>query len=1330
MDANPGSEEPSSSRQSRIARWTQKLLDFSARNRLLNIPESSRQIIGIPCDDIAKLEDGIASGECAMSIGPEARGRLSGLYHDAKTAIEESGVNTLFVAIGALAWRDAKAQKTYKAPILLVPVRLDRPSMAAGVRLSRLDEETSLNATLLEFLRTQFGETVAGLDPLPGDESGVDVRAVLDVFRGIAARHDGWAVLEEAYLGCFSFGKFVMWKDMTDRADDLGKNVLVSHLLEGGGLFDDGIDVFPAEKVAQYAKPGGLYCPVSCDSSQLAAVLYSAMGKTFVLHGPPGTGKSQTITNIIAHNLAIGRRVLFVSEKKAALDVVKSRLDRIGLSPFCLELHSNKTEKSRFYAQIKESLEVPPTGVPDSWSRTVAELEKRSAELDAYVAALHKRCPNGLAAYECFMSRMSPGPDAVKIEADAFAFSEGQVASIRAAVAEMSAAWRMTSAEAVAALEPVLADFEWNPAAERAAGEAMAALSAAIRKNGRAFVPKPIAKGCLRQLTADEMRAAADASEKLASRPGFLRWLFAFFAGLGKRPVGPAFADRLDVARRFVGESRGVMRYRVAERAASLPIGTPLAEAMEKGDFAPEQAVEVFDRSFAEKTLEEILSSAPELANFTGLRRDEQIREFRRLDAKRTALARKIVFAKLADALPRRRGGPCPDGTELGKVRRECEKKTRQKAVRQILAEAKTLIPVLKPCFLMSPLSVAQYLPIDSAPFDLVVFDEASQIPVWDAIGVIARAKQLVVVGDPKQMPPTNFFQKGDSGDEDQEELEIEDQESILDECLVAGVYSAYLSWHYRSRHESLISFSNERYYESRLSTFPAASTSPRLGVKFVFVEGGRFVKPAKGPRVNPVEAKALVDYVCGEVTKPGYKRRSIGIVTFSLPQQKLVRTMLDERRAADPAIEAALPEDGEGAFFVKNLENVQGDESDVILFSVGYAPDENGRFAMNFGPLNLSGGERRLNVAVTRSREQIVVFSSIHASQIDAGEDGRTKAVGAADLKAFLAYAESSGAASSTEPSGESAASGFGDVVAAFLVENGYSVDRNVGCSAVKVDVAVKDPKNPARYLAGIECDGEAYAGQLTAQDRDVNRAGVLKGLGWRILRVWSADWALDRARAEERLLGELVDARSGINETEYDPWSDPDVAAEPKPPQDCTKGEYRLWASRAVRDKSKFADPAVRARIEKDIRDIVRKEGPICDALVRKRVASAWGLTRMSEKANAAITAAIPRDLVFSTHGAGRVYWPDGVDPESWRGYRVPTGDAATKRAIDEIPLEEIRNAFRDIVADLGSCPREDLYREAARAFGVAAASPKARSSLDAAFSMLPRQVRESCL
>ncbi len=1086
----------------RVTRWTQKLLDLSLRNRLLNARES-KQLLPLAAVEVAALENRLSADkpvpvESAESqkkpsdallaeMSPEETSRrLRTLYRLAKTELEESGVNALFLALGFLKWRPKGANaKDYRAPILLMPVKLTRKNVREGYVLSRLDEDVELNATLVEFLRAEFGVSVGGLDPLPEDDAGVDVPKVFETFREATKAFPEWSVEESAALGNFSFGKFVMWKDLSSRADQLAAHPFVSHLMKGGGDYDDGVEVFPPEEIASHIKYGELFTPLSADSSQLAAVLYSAIGKSFVLHGPPGTGKSQTITNLISHNLALGRKVLFVSEKKAALDVVHRRLTSIGLKPFCLELHSNKSGKSEVLSQFKEALDYVDKGTPNEWQKTVDQISNYRAELDAPIAALHRRQKNGLTAYDCFSSKIAGGVKTFPITAAKVCdWEEKDVTALRELALQVAADWRGTTPDAVAALK-IVGSFQWNPTAEESVRAKLAALKA---------------KGSF-------MRGLS----VLFGGGGALRYgvgAVARFDGFGA-----GFAEKLDAAIAAMGESRGVMRFRESANALAAKIGTGFHVALTSGELAPENAAEAFDRSLAEATLNEILRVEASLASFAGLKREEQVMEFRRLDAEYSELVKHAVRAKLAAGLPLGRLGDCPDGCELGLIRRECAKKARQKPIRQLLSDARGIVGRLKPCFLMSPLSVSQYLPAE-ATFDMVVFDEASQIPVWDAIGVIARAKQCVVVGDPKQMPPTNFFQKGES---DADEEESEDLESILDECLAAGLYSAYLSWHYRSRHESLIAFSNHNYYGDRLCTFPAARLSPRLGVAYHYVENG--IYDAKASRTNRAEAEALVDYVFERIADPSWKRRSAGVVTFSMAQKTLIEDIFEERRAANPQYEDFFTDECEEPFFVKNLENVQGDERDVILFSVGYAKGPDGKFMMNFGPLNRSGGERRLNVAVTRAKEQVVVFASCKGAEIDLN---RTQAVGAAHLKAFLEYAERGGIAVADDGDGRRCDT-FANEVGEFLEEHGYVVERGVGCSGYRIDLGVRNAQRKDAYLAAVECDGDTYASALTVRDRDEGRASVLRSLGWNVLHVWSADWALDRKRGEERLLREL---------------------------------------------------------------------------------------------------------------------------------------------------------------------------------------------------------------
>ena len=1062
---------------------------------MLNVRDV-KQVIPLACRDIARLEDQLASDEVvSIAFGDptenflvsgctpdETKRRLKVLFRVAKSDLEESGVNTLFLAIGFLRWKvSPKDEKSYRAPLLLMPVKLVRKGVS-DFRLAQLDEETIVNATLLELLRSQYRVTVPDVDPPPQDAHGVDVTKVVEAFRAAVKDQPGWEVTRELALGQFSFGKFVMWKDLTGRLDALRQHALVDHLVRGGGVFDDGVKVFPPEEIAKNIQPAELFCPLSADSSQLTAVLYSQQGKTFVLHGPPGTGKSQTITNLIAHNLAHGRRVLFVSEKKAALDVVHNRLAKIGLKPFCLELHSNKSGKAEVLAQFAEALGVPDCRGPQDWTLNAGQLDAARGELDDYVRALHHVYPNGLSAYDCF----AHAPEGARLSVRTLEQGREAREEARQCAVRLANDWAATSPDVVEALAPAK-DADWSPVYERNFRAAAQDLAASSRKGffgrlmgafrNRAYVPF----GAARKLTPEAADALVEASDGLRGALGYR-------------------ATRADAERRGLA---------------------PLVRELEGAGFDGEEAARRFDAAYLAKMVDDVVGAQPALARFTGISQEERVMRFRALDEKSREEAKGEVFARLAARLPRRRADDCPAASELGILRRECEKKARHKPVRQLLAE--TPSAVLKPCFLMSPLSVAQYLPPDAAPFDLVVFDEASQIPVWDAIGVIARAKQLVVVGDPKQMPPTNFFQKGESDADAEDEDVPEDLESILDECLAAGVYSAHLNWHYRSRHESLISFSNHNYYDDRLNTFPCARTTPRLGVRFEFVEGG--VYDRRATRTNEKEARALVDYIFAKAKEPGYTPRSIGVVTFSQAQQELIEDLVDARRESDPSLEALFAEDAPEPFFVKNLENVQGDERDVILFSVGYAPDADGKFAMNFGPLNRDGGERRLNVAVTRSKEQVVVFSSIHGSQIDLS---RTSATGAAHLRSFLDYAEKQGGSqpvATAAPGGtRCCASAFPATVAAFLREHGWVVDEQVGASAFRIDLGVRR-RDGEGYLLAIECDGPAYASQRTVRDRDELRASVLKGLGWYVTRIWSVDWALDRKHAEASLLG-LLDA------------------------------------------------------------------------------------------------------------------------------------------------------------------------------------------------------------
>ena len=1560
--------DSSGSQSGRVRRWTQKLLDLSLRNRLLNVRDT-KQVIPIACTDITMLEDRLAANE-TISLNtlsnllsekdihdmlmlrgsevkteikalldaeleqhrlwsvlppPELNKRLVAVYRQSKSDLEEGGVNTLFLAVGFLEWKmSERDEKTYLAPILLIPIQIRRQSVAEGFRISRLDEDTMINETLLELLRSQFRITVPGLDPLPVDDSGVDVARVMQIFRQTIKDMKSWEVREEARIGLFSFGKFIMWNDMTARQDELRKNALVNHLIEGGGLFDDGIEVFPPEEIAKHLDLKNLCCPMSADSSQLTAVIYSGMGKSFVLHGPPGTGKSQTITNIIAHNLALGRRVLFVSEKKAALDVVHNRLTKIGLKPFCLELHSNKAGKTDVLKQFAEAIQIPECTPPAEWENVIAAMEQTREELNRYVRELHKVYPNGLSAYDCFSRTLCltepPDPEFAP-EIDFPTQSREDRETVERLVADLAIACQGTSPDALDALR-ILNPVPWSPVLENdilksarslvsAANtlkDAFAAVAPLLRMTPQSanipaiqktaeltalfpstrdipaklvcaqfpahaeFLKTYLANDRRRtvledklkmyrldsfsqydfpgiaariaehekkfflvrffknnsllkelaglkksggmKLTMSELKALLPDAEEYANlirtlesghtqaedllgaywNAGSTDWnavesmladaekimtIASEFAGEdlyeALRALLPntkqnfaaylpaiqkmqnagnefktnldnfvahssaaAAMDNLDTLRKSVqaiidhsSDLRAALRYVVLAKDARERGLAKLAAALENGTLDQACFAEFCGDVFASVMLSQILTASPVLSQFDGATHNDRIRKFSDLDDKYTGLARKLVFAKLAASLPRRRSGPCPEGTELGLLKRECEKRTRQKPVRQLLEQIPTLAPVLKPCFLMSPLSVAQYLPPDAAPFDLIVFDEASQIPVWDAIGVIARGRQLIVVGDPKQMPPTNFFQKQETEDTDDATEDAADLESILDECIAAGVHPTYLNWHYRSRHESLIAFSNHYYYEDRLFTFPSATTSDRLGIRFEFVPDG--VYDRKSTRTNRKEADAVVKYIFDRL-EHSRKKRSIGVVTFSQAQKDLIEDLLEEERAKHPGLEPYFSDKNPEPLFVKNLENVQGDERDVILFSIGYAPDVSGKFAMNFGPLNRQGGERRLNVAITRAKEQVVVFSSIHSNQIDLA---RTGAVGAAHLKFFLDYAEK-GIRIQHRNAMESGRNGLAAQIAGFLAENGYESEHDFGSSEYRIDLAVRNPDRTEQFLLAIECDGSSYAAQRTTRDREHLRPSVLRSLGWHTFRAWSVDWAFARKHAEHDLLQVLDELKNTPETPEPEPEYRPEETV--ALPDNMTQEEksaalsataslfrkdYIVWRSPDPLDSDTFFFPESRPLIRRQIEEIIRTEGPIYEKMLKKRITKAWGFARAGGNISAVLRECLPDDLTTTANSDGPVFWPRDINPADYRDYRIGT-DRDSKRAIDEIPPEELANAMYEVLVDFTSCEHDVLFRETIRLFGLNTLTAKARQYLEYAVVLLQNSGR----
>ena len=566
----------------------------------------------------------------------------------------------------------------------------------------------------------------------------------------------------------------------------------------------------------------------------------------------------------------------------------------------------------------------------------------------------------------------------------------------------------------------------------------------------------------------------------------------------------------------------------------------PVLEELLEGRYEPEQTVEVVSVRFYRKLFDHLVETDDSLAEFN-IEEHERVRErFSDLDRWEIRAASTRIRQFQLNRTDRPRTGILTGASsELGILQREIAKKRKHMPLRRLFAEIPGVLQRLKPCIMMSPLSVSTFLETDQIRFDLVIFDEASQVFPWDAIGAIYRGNQTIVAGDEKQLPPTNFFSRADSESDDEDD--IADFESILSLCKSINMPSKRLRWHYRSKREPLIAFSNRHFYDSDLVTFPSVRDAAGDAVRLEFVADGRWVE-----RRNLNEAERVADLVIEHLQKrPG---KSLGVIAFNMSQQRAIEDVIFDRRRNDPQIDAVFNSSAAEPMFIKNLENVQGDERDVIILSMAYGFSDAGKFLKNFGPLTKSGGERRLNVAVTRAKEEVIFVASVRSADMDLSG---TVSQGAHLLKSYLEYAEKGVDSLTTSRTAFSAEadSPFEEEVAAALMRHGLEPVPQVGCGGFRIDMALKHPERPGEFCLGIECDGATYHSSQTARDRDRIRESVLESLGWRIVRVWSTDWVRDPAKQVARILAayEIAVLRAPLDVQPLTPAEDEDPDLKP---------------------------------------------------------------------------------------------------------------------------------------------------------------------------------------
>lgn len=1366
--------------------WERKLLDFSLRNSLLNLSVRRRAVQFISFD-INRIEDHLQDGkEYCITYKPnvefvidteenfvrsklyeplhelvsndiehrllhtflpenETKSVLKNIYRAARNAVEETGANSLFLAIGALRWFETERSSVPRyAPLLLLPVEMVYKKGNYYIRTR--DEEISLNITLLEFLRQNYDITIDGLNPLPLDGSGVDVPLIFAIVRDALKTQKRWDVEEECVLGTFSFSKFLMWNDIHSHRAELQQSEIINSLVANRLTWTPAPVASDLKDIDMNVSPIDTALPVPVDSSQMAAVIEGGNGNSFILYGPPGTGKSQTITNLIANALYHGKRVLFVAEKMAALSVVQSRLEKIGLDPFCLELHSNKTTKRHVLQQLEKALKVVHIVPPEDYSATAEKIFARRKELIEYMRALHERDhTDNLSLYDCIINyeliaaeplagfryaraidgllaregvkgieqllgshfetvlRLVGQPsghplNGLTVDRDMLADSEGAGARMKSDSATIAGSLRryIELSDAKAQRKRMLccyapAIFDENPEDLYQQWRAVKSKWFLFRHFAqRKFINrlKQYDKYLLPQevdTLIERLMTYRKRHEEINGIQQILKQYFNLEYDEDELPE-VAFLERTVQNLERWSENTEFMRDWIhwCEYSAELKangLGC-VVKVLQADELDVATVKDSYLKALFKYKCDKKIAGSKALGAFEGMLFDEKIAAYKKLTEEYQILTRKELYARLAARVPRMTDSAVT-GSEIGLLNRNISNGGRGQSLRDLFDRLPTLMPRLCPCMLMSPMSVAQYIDLSAEKFDLVVFDEASQMPTSEAVGAIARGKSLIVVGDPKQMPPTSFFT---STNVDVEEAAIDDMESILEDCRTLDMPSLQLSWHYRSRHESLIAFSNNEYYEGSLITFPSADDKTTK-VHFVPVVG---FYDKGGKRSNKAEAEAIVCEVVHRVKDETLRSHSIGVIAFNVMQQGLIEDMLQERLDRDKDFQEAAARMYE-PIFVKNLENVQGDERDVILFSIGYGPDKNGKVSMNFGPLNNVGGERRLNVAVSRARHEMYVFSTLRSADIDLR---RSKARGVEGLKHFLHYAETQSLPSVAQAGSSFRHSVIADRIARELRGRGYVVATDVGRSQFRVDVAVAEEGNPDRYTLGILLDGENYRETATTRDREIVQPSVLGGLDWKVMRVWSVDWFNNKERVIERIIEKL-------NEK-----SDDEPAPKAEPEFDISTEKVQAHRTNARRyEKYMVSEEKACSMTDLDLMGrIISAESPVTFMYLCRRMITLRGGVRLTHTLGVEFN-----KIAYRFHNEDGAIWKYGTSPDKYKYFRPNSG-----RDVVEIPRIELVNVLKETLAEHLILSEDNLILAAVRKMGF----PRRSCNIDSAF------------
>lgn len=1248
-DIGPQSEIDSRTERVRhaVAGWTKHLVDLGGRNTLLwyrDLPTGTLDLTTAHPGGVSMLLAGRPTRLSDLVREPaafdEARRRARTIAGKSRELREERGIDTGFVAVGMATWSlgrsKAAAARQPAAPVLLRSCTLRPTTPQHDDYELDLGDEIEFNPVLEHYLTSEQGLSIDSerLEGLTQTQAGFDPYPAYAALTEVCADVPDFEVSPRIVLGTFSYAKLPMVADLAAQGDALADHDVIAAMAGDTTALRSVRHELPSRPADSVPDPAQGLLVLDADSSQHEAIEAARSGAHLVVHGPPGTGKSQTIANLVAALAADGKRVLFVAEKRAAIDAVVGRLDRVGLADLVLDLHDGARGRRRIATELAEALPGRSAKPADPPGRDVDRLRAAASTLREHRDAMHEaRHPWGVSVhgvqeaisalglgehpprshvrirgealqslprdrYEVltreltriaslgawttdratdpwFGATVRTPDDAVRARELVERWSGDGIPGVGATLADVFAGLRLPDSrtvrdwgrilDTVAAVRGTLETFRPEifdvPLGEFVAATGTAAYRASVgadlgwweRRGLKRQVRRYVRPG---RPPADLHAALVEANEQ--------RSAWQQMAGAGGRPEMPSDLDRamdayagladdltwleervpttegapslLDVPRDELGERLQELAD-APDRLAVVPsvigpveslrdagLGSLLDDLSARRVAADRVAGEA-DFVWWSSVLDDIALRDPRVGAHDGEDLRRTVGEFATADrhvlrqnaGRVRAAVRANVDRVLADA---------PEHESV--VRAEGAKSRRHRPLRDLLPVTGELLTAVRPCWVMSPLVVASVLP-PGIWFDVVVFDEASQIPPAEAVSAISRARQVVLAGDAKQLPPTSFFTTvTDIGDATPDDSLTEGVESVLD-VMAATLPSRRLSWHYRSQDERLISFANEHVYGGSLVTFPGAGTAPVL--RHELVDGVGVVAEAAGSvETTQAEVERVVELVIEHArTRPG---ESLGVIALGLAHtQRLDDAVRRALLGLDPQTAAFFKEDVHERFFIKNLERVQGDERDAIILSVGYGKTPHGRVLHRFGPLNVEGGERRLNVAITRAKKRMTVVSSISADELD---PQRLKARGAQMLRDFLAHAAGSTAAGGTssapERADEPAVAGVdvpdpsaqSVVMAEFarrLRAGGLVVHERYGASADPIDLAVEDPNQRGRLAVAVESDGPEYAAMSSARDRDRLRAEHLGRLGWQHVRVWTRDAFRDPARDVARI-------------------------------------------------------------------------------------------------------------------------------------------------------------------------------------------------------------------